>query len=85
MCHQRERCSPRFGDLSRWRTTYIGLPRYLRIRFHEFLSGRVQVISKIEAPLDGASGLTVSPDRKTFLYSIVVHPESDLMLIENFR
>ncbi|HEY1494504.1 MAG TPA: hypothetical protein VGF49_08165, partial [Candidatus Solibacter sp.] len=55
------------------------------IRFHEFLSGRVQVIRKIEARLDGASGLAVSPDRKTFLYSSLVRPESDLMLIENFR
>jgi hypothetical protein len=55
------------------------------IRFHEFLSGRDQVIRKIEARLDGASGLAVSPDRQTFLYSIVVRPESDLMLIENFR
>jgi hypothetical protein len=55
------------------------------IRFHEFLSGRVQMTGRIEAPLDEASGLAVSPDRKTFLYSIVVRPESDLMLIENFR
>ena len=60
-------------------------PDTFEIHFHEFPSGVVQVIGKIESPLDGASGLAVSPDRKTFLYSIVVRPESDLMLIENFR
>jgi hypothetical protein len=40
---------------------------------------------KIGARLDTVSGLAVSPDRQTFLYSIVVRLESDLMLIENVR
>jgi hypothetical protein len=55
------------------------------IRFYQFVNTRVQVIHKIGVPLDGASGLTVSPDRQTFLFSIQNRPESDLMLLENFR
>ena len=55
------------------------------IRFYEFANARVQVIHKIGVLLHGASGLTVSPDRQTFLFSILNRPESDLMLIENFR
>ena len=42
-------------------------PGICEIRFHEFLSGRVRVISKIEALVDLASGLAVSADRQTFL------------------
>ena len=55
------------------------------VRFYEFANARVQVIHKIGVPLDEASGLTVSPDRQTFLFSFLNRPESDLMLIENFR
>ena len=35
--------------------------------------------------LEGASGLTVSPDGKTILYTKAVGVGADLMLIENFR
>jgi Tol biopolymer transport system component/DNA-binding winged helix-turn-helix (wHTH) protein len=55
------------------------------IRFYEFADARVQVLHKIGVRLDVASGLTVSPDRRTFLFSILNRPESDLMIIENFR
>ena len=60
-------------------------PSDCEVRFYGFASDRVEVMSKIGAQLHTASGLTVSPDRQTFLYSILVRPESDLMLIENFR
>ena len=55
------------------------------IRFQEFANGRVQVVGEIEGHLVSASGLGVSPDRKTFLFSKVIGSESDLMMIEHFR
>lgn len=55
------------------------------IRFHEFANKRIQVIGEIGGPLAPASGLAVSPDRKTFLFSKRIGAASDLMLIENFR
>ncbi|MDQ2947632.1 MAG: hypothetical protein M3Y27_17150, partial [Acidobacteriota bacterium] len=53
------------------------------IRFHEFATGR----SRLVGPIEGRLGLylSVSPDRKTFLFTRVASAESDLMLIENFR
>ena len=52
------------------------------IRFHEFATARSRVIAVIERPV--AFGLSVSPDRKTFLFSRPV-TGSDLMMVENFR
>ncbi|MBS1857748.1 MAG: PD40 domain-containing protein [Acidobacteria bacterium] len=53
------------------------------IRFHAFAGGRSQIISELEGPL--SFGLTLSPDRKTFLFSKYVNVGQDLMMIENFR
>jgi hypothetical protein len=53
------------------------------IRFHEFAGGRTRVIGPITGSLH--IGFTVSPDRKTFLFSKFTDGGSDLMLIENFR
>ena len=53
------------------------------IRFHEFATGRSRLVSAIEGRLH--TYLSVSPDRKTFLFTLVASPGSDLMLIENFR
>ena len=57
-------------------------PKY-EIRFHEFATGR----SRLVRPIEGRLGLylSVSPDRTTFLFTLVASPGSDLMLIENFR
>lgn len=55
------------------------------IRFHEFASRRDRLIGEIGGYLEGGSGLSVSPDRKTFLFSKVIYSGTDLMLIENFR
>jgi hypothetical protein len=44
---------------------------------------RSRLLSVTEGPT--TSMLTVSPDRKTILYSRMKNPQSDLMLIENFR
>lgn len=55
------------------------------IRLHEFAGDQDRLIAEIGGSLDGGSGLSVSPDRKTFLFSKTVLAGSDLMLIENFR
>ena len=65
---------------------YIGpgeKPGAFALRFHDFANNRSQTLSKIEPRL--GQYLTVSPDRKTFLFSIGNPESSDLMLIENFR
>jgi Tol biopolymer transport system component/tRNA A-37 threonylcarbamoyl transferase component Bud32 len=53
------------------------------IRFHEFATGHKRTISHIEGQLDVY--LSVSRDRKTFLFTLSASAGSDLMLIENFR
>ena len=53
------------------------------IRFHEFASGQARLVGEIEGNL--GYGLTVSPDRKTFLFTKWTDAGGDLMLIENFR
>jgi serine/threonine protein kinase len=58
-------------------------PRTTEIRFHRFATGRSRIASEIEG-LPGL-GLSVSPDRKTFLFTKYVSAGADLMLIENFR
>lgn len=52
------------------------------IRFHEFSSGRSWTVAEIPEPVE--QGLSVSPDRKTFLFS-VISPGADLVAVENFR
>ena len=53
------------------------------IRFKDLSTGSVRTI----APIKGKPswGLTVSPDRRTFLYTQSEESGSDLMLVENFR
>lgn len=53
------------------------------ICFFEFASDRSRVISSFEATLE--VGFSVSPDRKTFLFTRYSSTGNDLMLIENFR
>ena len=55
------------------------------IRFHKSAGGRDEVIGEVEGELQAASGLAVSPDRKTFLFSRVIRSGSDLTMIENFK
>ena len=52
------------------------------LRLYEFATGQKRFITEIERPV--AFGLSVSPDRKTFLFSRHV-TGSDLMMVENFR
>ena len=53
------------------------------IRFKDFATSSDRAV----VPIEGmpAWGLTVSPDRRTFLYSLSEGSGSDLMLVENFR
>ena len=51
--------------------------------FHQFSDGTSRLISTLEEGL--SNGLTVSPDRKTILYTRSATHGADLMLIENFR
>ena len=58
-------------------------PRKAEIRFHEFATGRSRSVSAIDAPL--GLGLSVSPNRRTILFTEFASGGIDLMLIENFR
>ncbi|OYW07835.1 MAG: hypothetical protein B7X34_10100 [Acidobacteriia bacterium 12-62-4] len=51
--------------------------------FYQFATGTSRLITTIERIAQ--NGLTVSPDRKTILYTRTVSAGADLMLIENFR
>ena len=53
------------------------------IRFKESATVADRVVVPIEGRVDW--GLTVSPDRRTFLYNLLDETGSDLMLVENFR
>jgi Tol biopolymer transport system component len=53
------------------------------LQFFDLATGRSRVLTRIEGRLWW--GLTVSPDRKTFLFSVVKPLNYDLMLVENFR
>ncbi len=53
------------------------------LQFHDFASGRSRVLTVIDGSLN--MGLTVSPDRKTVLFTVQKPLNRDLMLIENFR
>ena len=65
---------------------YIGRPgddRQYPLQFIQFSTGTSRLLTKIGGT--PGLGLTVSPDRKTFLFATSVTSGSDLMLIENFR
>jgi hypothetical protein len=53
------------------------------IWLHEFATGRSHIVSAIEGRL--GQYLSISPERKTFLFTLSVSAGSALMLIENFR
>jgi hypothetical protein len=53
------------------------------LRFFDFASGKGRLLARFEGQL--GLGLTVSPDRKTMLFSVGKPISFDLMLIENFR
>jgi serine/threonine protein kinase/tricorn protease-like protein len=61
------------------------------VRFHDFATGRSRSVGAIESgtlnPIAARVGVgfSVSPDRKTFLFTHYGSAGSDLMMIENFR
>jgi Tol biopolymer transport system component len=63
---------------------FLGRPggKY-EIRFHEFTSGKTRTVGAVEGVVH--TYLSVSPDRKTILFTYSPRRGSDLMLIENFR
>ncbi|HUI53986.1 MAG TPA: hypothetical protein VLY04_03380, partial [Bryobacteraceae bacterium] len=64
---------------------YIGRGEagYFPLEFFQFSSAASRLLTKIEAHAVGA--VTVSPDRKTILFSKATSAGADLMIIENFR
>jgi hypothetical protein len=65
---------------------YISKPNEKGIsytRFKDFATDSDRVIASIEGRVSW--GLTVSPDRRTFLYTLLDEAGSDLMLVENFH
>jgi Tol biopolymer transport system component len=55
------------------------------ILFYDFATERVKQIAKLGKHHIVAGGLTVSSDRRSFLYTVWEHPGGDIMLVENFR
>jgi Tol biopolymer transport system component/DNA-binding winged helix-turn-helix (wHTH) protein len=55
------------------------------ILFYDFARGRVKEIAKLGSHHILTEGLTVSPDRRSFLYTVWEHPGGDIMLVENFH
>lgn len=53
------------------------------VRFRSFATGQDKEISSISQPT--YQGLTVSPDRKTILFSAEVQTGSNIMVVDNFR
>ena len=53
------------------------------LRFYDFTTARSRTLSGIEH--SPGLGLTVSPDRKTVLFTVTKPINRDLMLIENFK
>ena len=53
--------------------------------FLDAARGRAREIARLELPVATGVGLTVSPDRKTFLFTAWKPDNADLMMIENFR
>jgi hypothetical protein len=60
------------------------LPLAFEVRFLNFTTGKHETLNRFE--MRGGYGPSVSPDRKTILYSgRPISPGDDLMLIRNFR
>jgi len=56
---------------------------YYPLEFFQLSSAASKLLAKIEGGLQ--IGLSVSPDRKTILFTKTVSVGADLMMIENFR
>ncbi|HEV8130083.1 MAG TPA: winged helix-turn-helix domain-containing protein [Acidobacteriota bacterium] len=55
------------------------------IHFFDFQSRQVTMLARCEKPILNISGLSVSPDERTILFTQVDRFEGDIVLVENFR
>ncbi len=55
------------------------------LRFLDLARGRSRQVARLDVPVTPGAGLTVSPDRKTILFTAFKPNNADLFLIENFR
>jgi dipeptidyl aminopeptidase/acylaminoacyl peptidase len=62
-----------------------GARGYASIQFYDFATKNVRELHRLRNRLGLGRGISVSPDRKTFLYSTDEGTGWDLMLVENFR
>jgi hypothetical protein len=62
-----------------------GIRGYAAIQFYDFATKRVRELHRVRNRLGLGRGISVSPDRKTFLYSADLGTGWDLMLVENFQ
>jgi Tol biopolymer transport system component len=59
---------------------------YPTIRFFDFASRRKTSVATLAGPaVPWAGGLTVSPDRRSIVYTQSTYTRSEIMLVENFR
>jgi hypothetical protein len=56
------------------------------VKFYSFESAKVNQVGALEAAISpDYSGISVSPDGRWLLYSVVSSLASDLMLLDHFR
>jgi hypothetical protein len=63
----------------------FGARGYAAIQFYDFATENVRELHRLRGRLGLGRGISVSPDRKTFLYSTDEGTGWDLMLVDNFR
>jgi len=61
----------------------LGADKQFPIQFHEFSTGASRLLAEVEGPLQ--QHLSVSPDRRTLIFTKSATRGADLMLLENFR
>jgi Tol biopolymer transport system component len=59
---------------------------YPTIKFFSFVNGQKSTVAMLAGPaVDWGGGLTVSPDRRSILYTQSAYNRSEIVLVENFR
>jgi serine/threonine protein kinase/dipeptidyl aminopeptidase/acylaminoacyl peptidase len=62
-----------------------GVAGVTSLRFLDVTRGRSREVARLDMAVAPGAGLTVSPDRKTILFTAFKPNDADLFLIENFR
>jgi hypothetical protein len=55
------------------------------VRFLDLARGKSREVARLDVPVAPGLGLTVSPDRRTILFTVFKPNDADLYLIEDFR